>query len=270
MGLTNIKRRSIGYCLLVIAAFLSFSSPGFSAAPCDGSSFARLELSQHFAFTAKNKKIALHIMEDGSEKVSRTVSLGRRFIAPNKIADKQISSIAEKNFQTTAKYVLDHIDELEINKNTAIKLNKMLTKNLVDKEIQGDYLFRTNATYAHESDSFVAGDPERFYKWLDSRAAKKIQEKDPIAFAEIIHNNIASLDSFPDGNGRLSRLLADLALMKAGYAPAYYTDMIDYFTRGTPRGVQNSGVPAASREARKKYFREIVEKGQDSMENGGR
>ncbi|HEY8278222.1 MAG TPA: Fic family protein, partial [Bdellovibrionota bacterium] len=161
----------------------------------------------------------------------------------------------------TAEYLANNVELLPLNRETAIKLNRMLTKGLVPENERGNYLFRTGPRVGgtlEQTDEFVAGEPERFYKWLESEPAKVMGRKDPVALAEIIHNNLAALDSFPDGNGRLSRLMSDLALMKSGHPPAKYTEQADYFARGNPRA-------AVPREIRQQYYKEIVESGDESF-----
>lgn len=198
---------------------------------------------------------ALKIMMEGSLNVSRTKVLGRRFIAPTEIKDDQIAVIAEANFDTAARFVLKNFDSLEINLETAVILNKILTKGLVPENKRGQYDYRVGGTYVHQIDPSIGYHPRDFYiTWLNSPSAKSLYESSPIEFAEIIHNTVMSLDSFPDGNGRLSRLFADLALIKKNISPAYYTSMKDYFERGNSR----SDVP---RSVRQSYFYEIVIRG---------
>ncbi|MCX6126206.1 MAG: Fic family protein [Proteobacteria bacterium] len=210
-------------------------------------------------WTNEEKRKALDIMVESSKRVSRTIKDGRRSLAPSKVGEDDISEISESNFRVTAENVLENMAELELTKKTAIALNKMLTVGLVPKKDWGNYLYRPrDAKYANQTDSFVDGDPEKLYKWLGSPAAVALFRSDPIALAEIVHNNIAALDSFPDGNGRLSRLMADLVLMKAGMAPASYTTMEEYFSRGTPRA-------PVSRAFRQQYFREIIQLGQKKL-----
>ena len=76
-----------------------------------------------------------------------------------------------------------------------------------------------------------------------------------------MHHDFSNLDAFPDGNGRTARLLADLVLLKAGHAPAYYTDIADYFARG-------SITAQGSRASVQRYFHEIVERGDRAMKTG--
>lgn len=210
----------------------------------------------------KNAKLALKIMMDGSLNVSRTKVVGRRFIAPAEVADSQIAVIAESNFKKAAEFVIKNFETLGLNLETAVTLNKILTEGLVPEINRGKYDYRVHGSYVGEIDSAIGRSPRDFYiTWLNSREAKLLFKKSPIEFAEIVHNSVMSLDSFPDGNGRLSRLFADLALIKSNLAPAYYTSMTDYFERGNSRSEVN-------REVRKNYFYEIVIKGMSLFKLG--
>ena len=97
-------------------------------------------------------EIALKIMMKGSLNVSRTKVLGRRFIAPEQVADNQIAVIAEANFQKTAQFVLENFERLDMNLETATILNKMLTEGLVPENIRGQYDYRTHGSYTREID----------------------------------------------------------------------------------------------------------------------
>src|SRR5690606_6884526 len=92
----------------------------------------------------------------------------------------------------------------------------------------------------------IARAPDQFYRWLDKHGAS-FGARDPVGLAELLHYNLSGLDSFPDGNGRTARLMADLALLKHDRAPARYSQMETYFEQGSPHG-------PASREAARAYF----------------
>jgi hypothetical protein len=249
--------------LALVAAFAGTAQA--DTASCTGSLFASLthpsEFSARFEtieWTADNRKRAVDIMVVGSLNVSRTKVVGRRFIAPPSIKDGEIAEIAERNFRKAADYMFDHLDELEINLATAAAFNRILTTDLVPKNDWGQFDYRTGGPYVNQTDPFVKGRPQNLYAWLESPAAKDLAQHDPVALAEIVHNSIAALDSFPDGNGRLSRLFADFVLIKRGMAPAFYTDMKRYFDVGNARS-------PVSRAVRQDYFREIVERGQRAL-----
>ncbi|XP_065557744.1 protein adenylyltransferase FICD-like [Artemia franciscana] len=55
---------------------------------------------------------------------------------------------------------------------------------------------------------------EKFYKWLNSDDARKLH---PIKYAAMAHFKLVSIHPFVDGNGRVSRLLMNLILMKKNY-----------------------------------------------------
>lgn len=209
-------------------------------------------------WTQTRKNTAHRIIMAASDNLSRTISSGRRFMAPQSFEESEIARIAAKNFERTVKYVLNNLDKLEINLKTAIRLNKMLTKDLVPDQVRGNVDFRRLSPNRVLSDDFVNGSFYRFYKWLDSLEAKELHQSNPIEFAEKIHHNLVALDSFPDGNGRLSRLLSDLALMQRNLPPAYYTDINDYFATG-------NALSEVSREEMRAYYHRIVQRGIAAM-----
>lgn len=184
---------------------------------------------------------ALEIMTKSSLEVSRTKKIARRFMAPTNVADDAIPGIAERNFRRAADEVVYRHDQLPLSRETAQRLNRTITDGLVPDDVRGQMNYRR--------------DPGAFYDWLESDEARRLGDADPIALSERIHYDMSDLDAFPDGNGRTARLMADLALVKHGRAPAYYTDMADYFARGNSR----AEVPRSVVQA---YWREITARGQ--------
>lgn len=203
--------------------------------------------------SSQQKSMYLNQMLRGSLNLSRTKVQFKRSLTPKDIWFFQIPFIATRNYKRAGEYILDHHNVLPLNLQTAVFLNKLLTQDLVPVDIIGDPNYRLNSEAINEAAPFNLGVPTGFYDWLESIEAKNLGEVDPIALAEIVHNHISALDSFPDGNGRLARLFADLVLLKAGLAPAQYTSLGDYFIRGNPRS-------KASRSARKQYFNDAMAK----------
>ncbi len=247
--------------LILFSVLLGALPSNVSAAPSCSSVFAQTQLQTNRFHQKSEREKALKIILDGSLNVSRTKVLSRRFMAPESLKEQQISELAEVNFKRAAEYMLENFEHLEVNLATAEVLNKIITKGLVRDAVLGKYDYRPSTVYAHEIDSpHIRGFPAGFYPWLESAATQTMIKKYPVEMAETLHNDMMALDSFPDGNGRTSRLLADLVLIKSGLAPAYYTPMKDYFARGTVRA-------NVAREVRKAYFQEIVERGQAAMES---
>lgn len=243
-----------------------------------------------FSFTelwpASKKLRAFKIMLEGSLKLSRTSDVPGhgRMNAPDAPTPENVKKFADRNFRRAAAFILENYETLEINLSTAIILNKILLEDLYGRRFLGSYKFNKWGFSKELTDTFVNGDVDKFYEWLNSKEAKTLNQNDPVAFAEIIHLNIGALDSFPDGNGRLSRLLSDLVLIKAGLAPAYYTDPEDYFAHGSPQSkagmkpnyyidavdsyMANPYAPYVDRKQKIEYFRKIVSRGQEAMKEG--
>lgn len=62
--------------------------------------------------------------------------------------------------------------------------------------------------------------PELITWYLDEEQKKELH---PVAIAAILHYRFVTLHPFDDGNGRMGRILMNLALMRAGYVPAIVT-----------------------------------------------
>lgn len=243
----------VGFLFSLAVLVLSLGVSQALASPTCESIFTHTASSPRY-HSKRFHDVAFKIMLDGSLNVSRTKVLSRRFMAPKSMGKDQISKIAEDNFKIAAEYVLLNYENLPLNLETAVFLNRILTKGLVAENIRGKYNYRPTVK-KEEMDAFIGTTAEDFYvHWLNSSVAQTMLHTSPLKLAEIVHNTIICLDSFPDGNGRLSRLLADLVLLKGKLAPAYYTSMKDYFARGTP----HAGV---HREPRQEYFYEITRKG---------
>ncbi|MBI4423822.1 MAG: Fic family protein [Elusimicrobia bacterium] len=189
----------------------------------------------------------LAIMEAGSLRLSRTVVAGRRFMAPAQTED--VSRVAADNFRAAARWVLGAARALPLGRDTVVQVNRLVTRGLVPEPLRGDAAFN--------------GDASDFLAWLESPQARELAAADPVALAELVHHDLSALDAFPDGNGRTARLAADYVLLRAGCAPALYTELEDYFARGNSRA-------EASRETQIAYFREAVARGKETAERAPR
>ncbi len=67
---------------------------------------------------------------------------------------------------------------------------------------------------------------EGFLAWLNSG---KIKDINPVISAGIIHYEIARIHPFIDGNGRVARFLASLALYKSGFDHRRFFALDDYY-----------------------------------------
>lgn len=82
---------------------------------------------------------------------------------------------------------------------------------------------------------------DAFVEWYNGPA----QQLHPVERAALVHADFVGIHPFVDGNGRTSRLLMNLELMKAGYPPciitvenrlAYYQALDDLHSKGEQQG----------------------------------
>lgn len=57
---------------------------------------------------------------------------------------------------------------------------------------------------------------ESYVEWLNSEEAQSMH---PVRYAALAHYKLVDIHPFVDGNGRTSRLIMNLILLKAGYPP---------------------------------------------------
>ncbi len=70
---------------------------------------------------------------------------------------------------------------------------------------------------------------EDFVKWLNSN--QLLNELHPVQIAALAHYKFVYIHPFYDGNGRTSRILMNLILMKTGYPPVIIKkeERLDYY-----------------------------------------
>ena len=84
----------------------------------------------------------------------------------------------------------------------------------------------------------------------------------PVEFATIIHKDLVTIHPFIDGNGRVARLLMNLALLQGGYPLAIippilrrdYLDMLDKTHKGNNKPFINF-IAGVCYESAKEYLR---------------
>jgi hypothetical protein len=179
---------------------------------------------------------------------------------------------ANSNHDATVEWILEYIGNFEIDLNTTARING----KLVHLMVLPNYINRITRRQSprrlilpQQMDEDFLDDltvyPYKFYDWLESPETKTMAKSDPVALAEILHNNISALDSFADGNGRTARLMAAIVLMQAGFAPPLYTEEADYLRNATPVS-DLPGTELQRREHRRNYFLQAVARGQRAME----
>jgi Fic family protein len=151
-----------------------------------------------------------------------------------------ISKLSDRDSQEVAGYfeVLDLISgaysDIPITENSIKNLHKTLLK-YSEKDVwhRGDYKQLSNAVEANLPDGtkqviFRTAEPgipteeamTELITWF-----KKDKETHPLVKCALLAYDFVSIHPFQDGNGRLSRLLSTLALMKSGYQWVQYISL---------------------------------------------
>ncbi len=182
------------------------------------------------------------MMRGTLEVLSPTASLGKKAIAPEELSHEDVMTITYANFERTAQIVLRRAPQLSVSLRTVQEINRSLTVGLVDDSIRGK-LFHGDAWFHQEV--------KQFYRFLETPKFRRFMRKFPVEAAHWIHYVISVQDVLPDANSRTSKMMADLILLKAGLAPAYYESMDEFFEQGGPRS-------SLSVQQRLNYFYRIV------------
>ena len=107
----------------------------------------------------------------------------------------------------------------KISENDALTMHRMFYKG-IDDNYAGRYRDRTiiitGSKYPVCKVEHISEEMESLYAWADSERSAM----HPVEFAAQLHKRFVFIHPFIDGNGRLSRLLMNTALIQDGYMPA--------------------------------------------------
>ncbi len=215
--------------------------------------------------TPRERVCLLRMMTQGSGRMSRTTQRegAAAFAGHQEVRFTPRSS--ERRFRAAAKHVLANYRSLPLTLETATALNRLLTEGEVPERLRGQASYRA--------------DPAPFFRWLASPQGRELERRDPVELAGCILWNLSSLDAFPDGNGRTARLMADLALLRHGLAPASYRPRhlsleaaaADYFRQASPFDTfGGTFIPNPKRlTGALDYFRRAAQRGQEEWPSYG-
>ncbi len=108
-----------------------------------------------------------------------------------------------------------------ITQKTIFTFHQLVMRDLLDETQTGTW--RTVPVYIRGSNMTPppARDvPRRMREWELWVNGKQGQQYEPVTRAAIAHHGFEAVHPFPDGNGRVGRLLLNLMLMREGYPPA--------------------------------------------------
>lgn len=148
---------------------------------------------------------------------------------------------------------LSYLDTLANKKELAsediLKLHKIITKGVLDDPKNSGH-YRTTAdekkrgrvvvaerqtrkiTFLPPEAKEVPEQMKKFVAWLNSKEA---EELDPVLEAGITHYEFVRIHPFVDGNGRTSRVLASLILLRRGFDTKRFFALDDFYNSDRPR-----------------------------------
>lgn len=117
----------------------------------------------------------------------------------------------------------DHIHQLATNKtleeSDILRLHQLFYQQ-IDADLAGHYrsvaVFISGSRYAVTPPDNIASEMKKFVEWFNKSEAKL----NPVEFAALTHKKFVFIHPFIDGNGRLARLLMNLALIRNEYSIA--------------------------------------------------
>jgi len=162
--------------------------------------------------------------------------LGRR-----KIDAPQREIYEVQNYLNALKYIEKIGDEKQsITQKVLLRIHKLVTDKTLPEEQCGQYRkgpvyvvrrglrFPDEVMYTGPEAKKVPDLCKDLLGWIDKSEKKEIN---PIIVAGIVHQEIAAIHPFADGNGRTARALATLILYKRGYDFRRLFALEDYYNR---------------------------------------
>lgn len=149
-----------------------------------------------------------------------------------------------ENYLKTLKYIAEIIKKKEsISKKIILKIHKLVTNKTLPKNQSGFY--RLGQVYVVSRrpglpDKIIYTAPQAnrvpklmddLIEWIKKNEKEKVN---PVIIAGIVHQEIAAIHPFSDGNGRTARALATLILYKMGYDFRKLFALEDYYNKDRP------------------------------------
>lgn len=149
-----------------------------------------------------------------------------------------------QNYLKALKYIEEIVQKNDsITEKVLLKIHRLVTNNTLPKEQSGHY--RTSPVYVVRrklgmSSEVMYTGPEakkvqalcvNLINWIRNSDKEEIN---PVIVAGIVHQEIAAIHPFSDGNGRTARAMATLVLYKRGYDFRRLFALEDYYNKDRP------------------------------------
>lgn len=161
-------------------------------------------------------------------------------IRHQKIDAPQRDVFEVKNYLAALKFISQVVDKKQpISEKILLKLHKLVTDQTLPVSQSGCYrqglVYVVKRRLGLPDETVYTAPPAiqvkilvaRLLRWLE----KSAQEINPIIVAGIVHQEVAAIHPFVDGNGRTARALATLVLYQRGYDFRRLFALEDYYNR---------------------------------------
>lgn len=150
-----------------------------------------------------------------------------------------------QNYLKALKYIEQVVKKKSaITERVILKMHKLVTDKTLRPDESGHY--RKSAVYVvrrkwgHPEETLYTGPAAKKVRYLMADLAKWISESEkqninPVIVAGIVHQEIAAIHPFSDGNGRTARALATLVLYARGYDFRRLFALEDYYNKDRPK-----------------------------------
>ncbi len=127
-----------------------------------------------------------------------------------------------KNLAEVMKYIVEHISNLEFNRETILLFHKILISS-IDNDIAGR--FRVAGEYVRVG-THIAPAPEKVEKMIEATVTEYISDHQNyfVDMIALFHLDFETIHPFCDGNGRIGRVLMNYQLLKLGFPPIIIRD----------------------------------------------
>ncbi len=144
-----------------------------------------------------------------------------------------------RNYLNALRYITQVVEEKRgIGEKTILKIHRLATAKTLPEEQSGHYrkgmvyVVRRRLGFSDEI-IYTAAAPEKVPQLttdlIDWMKAPQTQEINPVIVAGIVHQEIAAIHPFADGNGRTARAAATLVLYQRGYDFRKLFALEDYY-----------------------------------------
>lgn len=160
-------------------------------------------------------------------------------VAGKKVDAPQRDIYEVKNYLSALKYIEKIVkNNKKINKRIFLQIHKLVTQNTLPKDKSGLFRqgpvyivrhflgFNKKVVYTAPSSLKVPILVDNLISWLNNKETADIN---PIIIAGIVHQEIAAIHPFTDGNGRLARAISTLVLYQRGYDFRRLFALEDYY-----------------------------------------